>query len=77
MAASRPPENQRKQLLAFAEAMNWRVVAEYEARESGAKLRSLPLRTPNALGWNLLHGKQRGHLRTLWSGCIIFFRMAP
>ena len=30
-------ENQRKQLLAFAEAMEWRVVAEYEDRESGAK----------------------------------------
>src|SRR5215469_15927016 len=31
------PENQRKQLLTFAEAMNWRVVAEFEDRESGAK----------------------------------------
>ena len=31
------PENQRKQLLAFAEAMEWRVVGEYEDRESGAK----------------------------------------
>jgi DNA invertase Pin-like site-specific DNA recombinase len=31
------PENQRKQLLAFAEAMEWRVVEEYEDRESGAK----------------------------------------
>jgi hypothetical protein len=33
------PENQRKQLLAFAEAMDWRVVAEYEDRESGVKKR--------------------------------------
>ena len=31
------PENQRKQLLAFAEAMNWHVAAEYEDRESGTK----------------------------------------
>jgi hypothetical protein len=31
------PENQRKQLRAFAEAMEWSIVAEYEDRESGAK----------------------------------------
>src|SRR5215469_17929587 len=31
------PENQRKQLRAFAEAMEWPIVAEYEDRESGAK----------------------------------------
>lgn len=31
------PENQRKQLRAFAEAMNWSVVADFEDRESGAK----------------------------------------
>ena len=31
------PENQRRQLRAFAEAMEWSIVAEYEDRESGAK----------------------------------------
>lgn len=31
------PENQRKQLRAFAKAMEWHIVAEYEDRESGAK----------------------------------------
>jgi DNA invertase Pin-like site-specific DNA recombinase len=31
------PENQRKQLRAFAEGMEWPIVAEYEDRESGAK----------------------------------------
>ena len=31
------PENQRKQLRAFADAMEWPIVAEYEDRESGAK----------------------------------------
>jgi DNA invertase Pin-like site-specific DNA recombinase len=31
------PENQGRQLRAFAEAMNWRLVAEFEDHESGAK----------------------------------------